>query len=62
MCVCVCVCVIAAFCCSHLTDMKEGRSGPERESEEPKQRAVDQSEASWPEQPPRLTAPPALKS
>lgn len=28
-------------CSFTLIDMKEGQSGPERESEEPKQRAVD---------------------
>lgn len=56
------VCVVKAFCFFRLTDMKEGQSGPERESKEPKQKAVDRSEASWPQQPPRLTAPVALKS
>lgn len=50
----------ATFCPA---DKKDGQSGPERESQEPKQRDVDeQGGASWPQQPPRLTAPAALKS
>lgn len=56
------VCVGETLCSLCLTHTREGPCSPGRESEEPKQRAVDQSEASWPQQPPRLTAPTALKS